>query len=264
MELERPVAIKKQVLLVGETWVTSATHIKGFDPFYSATFHSGAGPLIAALRDSDFELTHMSGHDCAAQFPSTLEGLRQYDAIILSDIGANTLLLHPDVWLHSRPAPNRLKLLRDWTFEGGGLIMAGGYLSFQGIDGRARWRGTPVEAALPVTCLPQDDRIEVPDGFHPEVAEPEHPVLQNLSGTWPLLLGANEVTARLRGDCSVLVKMPDDEGGHPLLVVGEWGAGRTAAWMSDISPHWAPAEFVNWAGYTTLWRNILGWITQPK
>ena len=35
---------KKKVLLVGETWVSAATHYKGFDNFSSATFHSGASP----------------------------------------------------------------------------------------------------------------------------------------------------------------------------------------------------------------------------
>ena len=35
---------KKKVLLVGETWVSAATHYKGFDNFSSATFHSGAAP----------------------------------------------------------------------------------------------------------------------------------------------------------------------------------------------------------------------------
>ena len=43
--------------------------------------------------------------------------------------------------------------------------MIGGYFSFQGIDGSARWRRTPVEDVLPVTCLPYDDRVEVPEGF---------------------------------------------------------------------------------------------------
>ena len=39
----------KRVLLVGETWVSAATHFKGFDQFGSVTFHSGAGPLARAL-----------------------------------------------------------------------------------------------------------------------------------------------------------------------------------------------------------------------
>ena len=48
-------------------------------------------------------------------------------------------------------------------------MMVGGYYSFQGINAGARYRGTPVEDVLPVTILPWDDRVEVPEGFRAEV-----------------------------------------------------------------------------------------------
>ncbi len=250
------------VLLVGESWVSAATHFKGFDQFGSVTFHLGAEPLVAALRGSPFRLTYMPSHEAAEGFPFTIEELRRYKAIILSDIGANTLLLPQAVWMHGRATPNRLKLLRDWTQQGGGLVMVGGYLSFQGIDGRARWRRTPVEEALPVTCLPYDDRIEVPEGFRAEVTGPaDHPVLRGLDGEWPLLLGANEVEVRDRADVEVLARLPREQGSHPLLVTGRCGQGRTLAWTSDIGPHWLPDDFVRWPGYATLWRNVLAWVT---
>jgi len=47
-------SVKKKVLLVGESWVSSATHYKGFDQFGSVTFHLGAEPLVKALKDSPF------------------------------------------------------------------------------------------------------------------------------------------------------------------------------------------------------------------
>ena len=50
--------------------------------------------------------------------------------------------------------------------------MIGGYFSFQGIDGRARWHRTPVEEVLPVECLPHDDRLEIPEGFSADVHGP--------------------------------------------------------------------------------------------
>lgn len=254
-----------EVLLVGESWISAATHYKGFDQFGSVTFHKGAEPLVAALRNSPFNLTYMPAHEAAEGFPFTLEELRRYRAIILSDIGANTLLLPPSVWLHGKPVPNRLKLIRDWTAEGGGLLMIGGYLTFQGIDGRGRWRRTPVEDALPVTCLPYDDRLEVPEGFHPAITgDRAHPILRGLEGEWPLLLGANEVQVRDRPDVEVLARLPAAEGGHPLLVTGRHGEGRTLCWTSDIGPHWLPEEFVRWPGYARLWRNALAWATQTE
>ena len=154
---------RSRILLAGESWVTTATHIKGFDQFPTVTFHRGADALAEALADSDFALTYMPAHEAQTHFPSTLAGLQEYDAVILSDIGANTLLLHPDTWIESKPTPNRLKLIRDYVGEGRGLMMVGGYYSFQGINAGARYRGTPVEDVLPVTILPWDDRVEVPE-----------------------------------------------------------------------------------------------------
>ena len=163
--------------------------------------------------------------------------------------------------MHGKPVPNRLKLIREWTRAGGGLLMMGGYFSFQGIDGKARWRATAVEEALPVACLPYDDRLEIPEGFVPAVTgNPAHPILQGLDGPWPMLLGANEVV--LKDGAEVLATLPAEEGGHPLLVTGEFGKGRTLAWTSDIGPHWLPNSFVEWEGYAKLWKNALGWVTR--
>lgn len=254
--------MKTKILLVGESWVSAATHYKGFDQFGSVTFHLGAEPLVAALKDSPFELTYMTAHEAAEGFPDTVEALSAYKAIILSDIGANTLLLPPSVWLNSRPTPNRLKAIEAFAAAGGGLAMIGGYLSFQGIDGRARWHRTPVERALPVDCLPQDDRLEIPEGFEPEILAAGHPLFAGIDGPWPPLLGANEVVAKTGEDVSVLARLPMDQGGHPLLVTGRHGKGRTLAWTSDIGPHWVPNAFVAWPGYARFWTNVAAWLTE--
>ena len=247
-----------KVLLVGESWVSSATHYKGFDQFGSVTFHLGAEPLVAALKGSAFELTYMTAHDAVEKFPFQMEGLDDYDVIILSDIGANSFLLPPAVWLRSQTVPNRLRLIKAWVERGGGLLMVGGYFSFQGIDGKARWRKTPVEDVLPVTCQPWDDRVEMPEGAVPEVLQSDHPVLAGLGGDWPFVLGVNEV--ELRPDAQVLARIPEEQGGHPLLVLGGYGKGRTAAWTSDIGPHWLSPAFCSWEGYGRLWKNLLGWL----
>jgi uncharacterized membrane protein len=252
---------KKKILLVGESWVSSASHSKGWDTFSSVTFHLGAEPLVNALKDSEFDLTYMKAHEAALDFPLLMEGLSVYDGLILSDIGANTLLLHPDVWLYGKTTANRLQLIYDWTAQGGGLMMIGGYYSFQGIDGKARWRRTPVENALPVACLPYDDRIEAPEGIVAEILQPDHPIVAGLPTPWPALLGANEVVAKSRADVEIVARLPAAQGGHPLLVTGRLGKGRTLAWTSDIGPHWLPAPFVNWPGYARLWRQALGWLT---
>ena len=251
---------KKKVLLAGESWVSTATHIKGFDQFPTVTYHTGADEFLKAMQGSDFDVTFMPAHQAQRDFPQTAEGLKAYDAIILSDIGSNTLLLHPDTWIHSKPTPNRLRALRDYVREGGALLMFGGYYSFQGINGGARYHRTPVEEVLPVSCLPVDDRVEVPEGFKPVVtSDPGHAILAGLGQDWPLLLGFNEVT--LKPGAQVLATVSSDYGALPLLVAGSYGEGRTLAWTSDIGPHWLPPEFCAWEGYAKLWTNALTWAT---
>lgn len=247
-----------RVLLVGESWTTSETHYKGFDQFGSVRFHTGAQPLLDAMKGSEIRIDYMTAHDAAEGFPFRIEGLADYDIVILSDIGANTFLLPPDVWLRSKTVPNRLRMLREWVAGGGNLLMIGGYFSFQGIDGRARWRATPVEDTLPVTCHPWDDRVEIPEGATAEILQPDHPVLAGLPSDWPPILGVNEVMPR--DGAQILARIPGDQGGHPLLVLGSHGKGRTAAWTSDVGPHWLSPEFCAWPGYAMLWRNLFGWL----
>jgi uncharacterized membrane protein len=251
---------KSKVLLAGESWVSTATHIKGFDQFPTVTYHTGADELLTALKDSDFEVRFMPAHEAQRDFPQTIEALSAYDAVILSDIGANTLLLHPDTWIHSKTTPNRLRLLRDYVRNGGALLMLGGYYSFQGINGGARYRKTPVEDVLPVTCLSFDDRVEVPEGYVPVVTgNSNHPILKGLGKDWPVLLGFNEVV--VKDDAEVLATVSTDYGSLPLLVAGKYGKGRTIAWTSDVGPHWLPPEFIAWHGYKTLFEQMLAWAT---
>jgi uncharacterized membrane protein len=136
--------------------------------------------------------------------------------------------------------------------------MVGGYYSFQGINGGARYHGTPVEEVLPVEILPYDDRIEVPEGFTPVIENKAHPILAGFTGDWPPLLGFNEV--RAKSGAEVLATASADYDGKPLLVAGTFGKGRTLAWTSDIGPHWLPPEFDAWSGYARLWRQALEWL----
>ena len=177
-----------RILIAGESWETLSFHQKGFDVFTTTFYYEGVGPLQAALEGAGHAVDYMPSHIAATKFPIDLVGLHAFHVVILSDIGTNTLLLHPDTFERSRRMPNRLALLRDYVAAGGGLIMVGGYMTFQGIDAKARYAGTPVEAALPVTLLTQDDRVEVPEGAVPRV-HTAHPIVAEIDGEWPQLLG---------------------------------------------------------------------------
>lgn len=248
----------RRILFAGESWVNTTAHINGFDHFSTAAYQQGADPFLKAMQGSRFEITFMPAHQAQWDFPQTIEALSAFDAVILSDIGANTLLLHPDTSMRNKPTPNRLRLLRDYVAQGGGFLMFGGYCSFQGFQGMARYHKTPIEEILPVACLPIDDRIETPEGFKPVlVAGREHPILRDIDTDWPILLGFNEVVAK--PDAEVLLTASGDYGALPLLAVGNYGQGRSLAWMTDIGPHWLPPQFSEWPGYKALWLQALSW-----
>ncbi|TKB25411.1 MAG: cytoplasmic protein, partial [Mesorhizobium sp.] len=63
---------KKKILLAGESWVSTATHIKGFDQFPTVTYHTGADELLGALRATDFDVTFMPAHEAQRGFPQTM------------------------------------------------------------------------------------------------------------------------------------------------------------------------------------------------
>jgi len=171
-------------------------------------------------------------------------------------VGANSLLFHPEMVNCSIRHPNRLKLLKSYVRQGGGLLMVGGWMSFAGIGGKANYHDTPLEEALPVTCLPYDNRQEEPDGIVPAVKDRSHPVLSGMPAKWPFFLGYNKVTPK--AESRVLVAVGKD----PLLCVWQYGRGRAAAFTSDCAPHWGPPGFLKWTGYIRLWNNLAHWLSQ--
>lgn len=244
-----------RVLLAGESWINAATDYKGYDAFPHAQLEIGCDELLAALANEGHDVVHMPSHLVATDFPSTLEELNEFDVVLLSDVGANTLLLSPDVFAKGRPAPNRIKLLAEWVRLGGGLMMAGGYLSFQGFQAKANYHDTAIEAVLPVDILPYDDREETPEGVKGVLTDVEHPVTAGLDAEWPILLGYQKLKAK--DDATVLATIE----GRPLVAVRTEGKGRTLIFSSDISPHWAPQEFMEWSGYGKLFGQAMTWLS---
>ncbi|MCX5512929.1 cytoplasmic protein [Kaistia algarum] len=243
---------RRRILIAGESWTVHSIHQKGFDSFTTTEYAEGVRWLKDALEAGGWDVVYQPAHVAARDFPMTAEDLAAFDSVILSDIGANTLLLHPDTFVRSKVLPNRLASIRDYVANGGGFIMVGGYLTFQGIEAKGQYAGSPTEEALPVWIDRFDDRRELPQGIEPKVAI-EHPIVAGLSGAWPALLGYNKLTAK--DDASVVATVGED----PLIVAGTYGKGRSVAFASDCGPHWAPPPFVEWAGYAKLWQQMADW-----
>lgn len=241
-----------KVLLIGETWVISETHIKGAITYGTGSSVNEAAPLIDALTSAGHEVEHLGNDVALERVPRDRESIAAYDVVLFSDVGADNLQLHPDTLVRAQRTGDFLEVLRDHVREGAGFAMIGGWMSFSGREGKARYQNTPVADILPVAMLGYDDRSETPAGVTPSVVA-DSPVLNGLPDNWPWFLGYNRVTAK--NGASTVVAFDED----PLLVTGEFGYGRSAAFASDCTPHWA-GEFVRWPGYVQFWDQLVRWL----
>lgn len=241
---------KYNVLFAGESWFFTTTETKGFDQFTIGGYETEIG-RVRAYMEEYADITHIPAHLVATEFPDSAEKLKGYDAVLVSDVGANSFLLHPDTFQRSIPTPDKLKAIADYVEQGGAFGMIGGYMTFMGIEGKGRYHGTVIEEILPVTMMQTDDRREHPEGI--TVTACQDPLTEGLPSPWPYLLGYNKLTAK--DGARVLAQFEGD----PILTLGNYGNGRTFAWASDCAPHWMPATFCESELNKELWRRVLTW-----
>lgn len=247
-----------KVLIVGESWTVQETHIKGFDTVDLGRLEkTSVDNLVNALSINGIKVEYMPSHVAQYQFPDTVEKLNEYAVIALSDIGSNTIMMDPVMQFQGIRKPNRMYALKEYVKQGGGLVMFGGYLSFAGIDNKARYAMTPLAEVLPVKMLNYDDRMEHPEGICPVVAKKEHPVLKGVEGEWPWFLGYNKIKAKPEAEEIAVI------GGEDTFMASmEYGKGRTFAFASDCAMHWGSKEFLTWDGYNIVMANIFKWLAK--
>jgi len=246
-----------KVLLVGESWSSKGNNTVGLDIIGMGSYTEAAGAFIKALVEKDIEIDYIPGHKASIEFPMTVEEMNTYQVIILSDVGSNTLLLHPEVQNQCKRIPNRLKVLKDYIKNGGGLLMCGGYMGFSGFMGKARYGMTPLADALPVEILNYDDRIEEPAGIVPGIKEKKHPILNGIDEEWPYFLGYNRLKIKKEAIEIATVNETDS-----FIAVKDYEKGRTGIFASDIAPHWAPPEFTDWKYYGTFFTNYIRYLAR--
>ncbi|MCX7046709.1 MAG: glutamine amidotransferase [Candidatus Sumerlaeota bacterium] len=169
--------------------------------------------------------------------------------------------------------------------SGSGLLMLGGWASFHGRLGE--YHHSPLAEALPVAMQESDDRVNHAQPCLIQKAA-EHEILAGLPwDTPPGIGGYNRFTARPNSQTllkAIAFKVRNNgaanwkfepKGEAPLLVIGVYGEGRTAALATDVAPHWV-GGFVDWgvprvtqqvgadfievgAWYAQFFRNLLKW-----
>ena len=151
------------------------------------------------MEDNGASVTYISCHVAAKSFPSIIEEFDDYDIVLLSDIGADTLQITDQV-ASGVADIDRCKVLAEWVREGGSLGMIGGYMSFVGKGGQARYHSTPIEKVLPVEIQTGDDRIETPAGATPH---PTDNPMNDAPEERPYILGYNRFVATESSEVSV-------------------------------------------------------------
>ena len=127
--------------------------------------------------------------------------------------------------------------------NGSGFLMIGGWSSFSGLNGR--YHKSLIEEILPVRCGASDDRRQVASGAYFKKVN-SHPILKNIPlRTSPVIIGYNKVQSKKNAE--IILKLQEKVSGKkaPLLVLGSYQDGKTAAWASDIAPHWC-GGMVDW------------------
>jgi len=145
-------------------------------------------------------------------------------------------------------------LLLDRVAAGAGLLMIGGWESFHGAAGE--YHDSPLADVLPVAISDRDDRVNAAQLCLLEKLR-EHPILGDLPLDRPPGIGGyNRIAVKpgattilacrhfaVTAECGQYRFTPREA--DPILVLGSYGRGRTAALATDVAPHWV-GGLVDW------------------
>jgi uncharacterized membrane protein len=247
---------KLKVLFAGEGIYILTSIYKGRDSFNMGSYVEHGKFFIKALEDNNMDYDYIPTNRVAEEFPWTLDELKQYDVVAVSDVGSDTFLISKRC-MEGEKTPNRLKLLEQYVNEGGGFIMWGGYLSFTGLYGKGFYKRTPIEKLLPVNLMETDDRVEVPEGFLPQITEKEHPILEGIPSKWEgWFLSYNRLIPKEGATVIATIKEYFND---PFLAVWDYGKGRSLASAVDCAHHGAAPSFLNWKYTSKLYGNMVKW-----
>jgi uncharacterized membrane protein len=247
-----------KVLYLGDSEVVLNRYLVGADVIEQSYFNDNGRYFREAMASQDHvEVRHIAPHGVPTQFPSKFNELKAYDVVIFSDVGYNSLNFYPGLtppYVYPL-GPDRIEMVMQFVEQGGGFLMVGGYLSFAGLNGIARWWGTEIETLLPVSIAHSDDRVEVVQGFRFNIVQPRHPIVAGLpwEGADWTVCGYNRVA--LKHDATLIASYQGD----PLIACGRHKSGRSAVFTSDFAPHWA-GTFLHWAHYGEFWKQLLLWL----
>lgn len=217
-------------------------------------------PTAAQGIDLEFIPIYSSGRN---SWPRTdLQELfadRKVDVFIIGDLDSRALY---------KPQEHEatLQLLEEQVASGKGLLMLGGYHSF----GPGLYQQTPLADVLPITMAPgerQDFDRDIRKDLHIERPVRLRPTKDHFLtrldesadsrlkwNSLPPLVGANSFLG-VKESAEILL---EGDNGQPILVAGNYGAGRVLAFAGDSSWRWWSYGFEE--EYKRFWRQVILWL----
>jgi len=214
--------------------------------------YAGDGPiggaanyLYGVLRTVTAQIVHL---DPGQILDPDLLKKNHFDLLILSDFSCQSMPMESQ------------KIALEQFKQGMGVLMVGGWGSFSGPFGN--WHGSVIEEILPIHCKKGDDRTNFPGGaimlpkekasFLNSLDFKNPPVLCGLNAFIPKPAAKVLLVAR---EIQIKSKKLSFGAEHPLLVVHS-NYGRSAAFATDVAPHWC-GGLVDW-GSRRLKLNVKG------
>lgn len=187
-----------------------------------------------------------------------------YDVFLIGNV--DYMGLSPDTW----------QLIADRVGQGAGFAMLGGFHSF----GPGGFRNSPIDDVLPILMGPaerqnfgepvrQDMHLPGPVRMIPvKAGNVLHPIFQldnEAAAKWnwaklPPLDGANRFDPRALKPNAAVAAVAEDQQRSPLVVVGGWGDGRSAAIAFDTTWRWQMEGFGELQH--RFWRQLVLWLSR--
>ena len=221
----------------------------------------------AMLRDKDFRIASILRLDGPKKFvlqgaededgladgyPTSLEHLARFQAVIFGDIRADFLTAH------------QLQITEEFVKRrGGGFLMLGGVNSFN-LGG---YQGTPIADMLPVVLPePSVGYKQIEFGMQLTKLGADHSILRQSPNVvlnrdiWskvPALIGYNPIPTT-KPLAQVLAAEPKT--GIPVLSIQDYGAGKTAAFVTGGSWHWRMLVPLGNELHEKFWKQLIRWL----
>lgn len=214
--------------------------------------------LTRTSKNSVFRQNVESAGELLDGFPTTLEALSHYRAIVLSDLKPSEL------------SPNQQELLARFCGElGGGLLLLGGPATFD-----ASWQGSRLEQLLPVVFASNQGVRGLDQPFHLDLTDAalQHPVFQvddrraarDLWSGLPPFIHYGRVDSAKPG-ATVWARHHDDEGPNGRRILMAWqryGAGISAVFCLQNFWHWRLARESEPQQFDRFWRQLLRFLSE--